>query len=112
MKPVVIGNAELYLGDCLEILPTLDRVDAVITDPPYGIESWNDRGNPKSYRRKFAANEWRGFDVKPTDGFLCGLVESFPQVIIFGCNHFGLPPTKQILVWDKGFRGLHFNDAE
>lgn len=35
MKPVIIGNATLYLGDCLEILPTLPKVDAVITDPPY-----------------------------------------------------------------------------
>jgi len=34
----VIGNAELYLGDCLEILPTLPKVDAVITDPPYGVD--------------------------------------------------------------------------
>jgi DNA modification methylase len=33
----VIGNATLYLGDCLEILPTLDKVDCVITDPPYGM---------------------------------------------------------------------------
>ena len=32
-----IGDATLYLGDCLEILPTLDKVDAVVTDPPYGI---------------------------------------------------------------------------
>ena len=32
---VIIGNATLYLGDCLEILPTLENVDAVITDPPY-----------------------------------------------------------------------------
>ena len=32
----VIGNATLYLGDCLEILPSLPKVDAVITDPPYG----------------------------------------------------------------------------
>ena len=31
----IIGNATLYLGDCLEILPTLEKVDAVITDPPY-----------------------------------------------------------------------------
>lgn len=36
-KKVVIGSAELYLGDCLEILPTLGRVDAVVTDPPYGV---------------------------------------------------------------------------
>lgn len=33
---VEIGNATLYLGDCMDILPTLDKVDAVITDPPYG----------------------------------------------------------------------------
>ena len=31
-----IGDCTLYHGDCLEILPTLGRVDAVITDPPYG----------------------------------------------------------------------------
>lgn len=37
MKCEVIGNATLYLGDCLEILPTLPKVDAVITDPPYGV---------------------------------------------------------------------------
>ncbi len=37
MTPVIIGNATLYLGDCREILPTLPRVDAVVTDPPYGI---------------------------------------------------------------------------
>jgi site-specific DNA-methyltransferase (adenine-specific) len=35
--PVQIGDATLYLGDCLEILPTLGKVDAVVTDPPYGI---------------------------------------------------------------------------
>ncbi len=32
-----IGDATLYLGDCLEILPTLGPVDAVVTDPPYGV---------------------------------------------------------------------------
>jgi DNA modification methylase len=34
MRKEIIGNATLYLGDCLEILPTLPKVDAVITDPP------------------------------------------------------------------------------
>jgi DNA modification methylase len=37
MNPVVIGNATLYCGDCRDILPTLEKVDAVITDPPYGV---------------------------------------------------------------------------
>lgn len=32
-----IGNAILYLGDCMDILPTLDKVDYVWTDPPYNV---------------------------------------------------------------------------
>ena len=36
--PTIIGNATLYLGDCLEILPDIRKqVDAVVSDPPYGI---------------------------------------------------------------------------
>jgi len=35
MKTVQIGNATLILGDCMDVLPTLPKVDAVITDPPY-----------------------------------------------------------------------------
>lgn len=30
----------IYHGDCLEILPELEPVDAVVTDPPYGMD-WN-----------------------------------------------------------------------
>ncbi len=41
-----IHDATLYLGDCREILPLLPKVDAVVTDPPYGIgfkyESYED----------------------------------------------------------------------
>ena len=37
MNPVQIGDCTLYQGDCLEILPTLPKVDAVVTDPPYGM---------------------------------------------------------------------------
>jgi DNA modification methylase len=36
-EPVIIGSARLYLGDCLDVLPTLPRVDAVITDPPFNV---------------------------------------------------------------------------
>jgi DNA modification methylase len=50
-EKVTIGDATLYLGDCREILPTLDPVDSVITDPPYGVgfkyESHDDR--PEAY---------------------------------------------------------------
>lgn len=36
MKKIEIGNATLYLGDCLDILPNLEKVTAIVTDPPYG----------------------------------------------------------------------------
>lgn len=32
------GRVTLYLADCLDVLPTLGKVDAVITDPPYGCD--------------------------------------------------------------------------
>jgi site-specific DNA-methyltransferase (adenine-specific) len=35
VRKEVIGDCELYLGDCREVLPTLGRVDAVVSDPPY-----------------------------------------------------------------------------
>ena len=37
LKPVTIGDATLYLGDCAEVLPLLGEIDAVVTDPPYGV---------------------------------------------------------------------------
>jgi DNA modification methylase len=37
MQIETIGDATLYCADCMDVLPTLERVDAVITDPPYGI---------------------------------------------------------------------------
>ena len=36
-EKVIIGNAELYHGDCMEVLPGLADVGAIVTDPPYGI---------------------------------------------------------------------------
>ncbi len=47
MEKVIIGDATLYLGDCIDILPTLDKVDAIITDPPYGEST---HANAKSNR--------------------------------------------------------------
>ena len=34
---ILAEGVEIYCGDCREVLPTLGRVDAVVTDPPYGI---------------------------------------------------------------------------
>lgn len=47
--PVIIGNATMYFGDCMDVLPTLGKVDAVITDPPYSEKT---HANAKSNRGK------------------------------------------------------------
>ena len=51
---IEIGNATLYLGDCMDILPTLGKVDAVITDPPYSEKT---HSNAKSNRDKGHGNK-------------------------------------------------------
>ena len=53
-KEVVIGDCRLLLGDCLDILPTLGKVDAVVTDPPYGLKG-----------AETEKNEYRTFDDDP-----------------------------------------------
>ena len=51
----IIGNSELWLGDCLAVLPTLPKVDAVITDPPYGMtdSSWDKKLDIWAVLRRF-----------------------------------------------------------
>ena len=55
--PVIIGNATLYLGDCLEILPTLPKVDAVITDPPYSSGGMVRSDRMMSTRAKYQSSQ-------------------------------------------------------
>jgi site-specific DNA-methyltransferase (adenine-specific) len=66
---VEIGNATLYLGDCMDILPTLDKVDAVITDPPYSDATHN---NAKSNKSGFGAKaiDFKAIDFKAIDSLL------------------------------------------
>lgn len=85
-----IGNCRLILGDCLEVLPTLGPVDAVVTDPPYGIGAA--RGAHSNLRMVDKA-----WDDHPAD------LSQLPDVpsIIWGGNYFALPPSRCFLFWDK-----------
>jgi len=53
-----IGDCTLYLGDCLEILPMLGKVDACITDAPFGIADAPIQGQGRTGKRVGAVNTW------------------------------------------------------
>ena len=108
MKPVIIGGATLYLGDCMDILPTLDRVDAVVTDPPYGISA--NKQTLGSGKKKFE----RGADWDAFAPDVSWSVERASCFCIWGGNYFAdkLPPTNDWLVWHKKNDGLSFSEFE
>lgn len=104
----IIGNATLYLGDCRDILPRLGKVDAVVTDPPYGIGIT--RSNRLAVSRGMGGKSWD--DETPDRAMLEGLVALASQSIIWGGNYFNLTPTRCVLVWDKQNDGRDFADLE
>lgn len=114
---VEIGNATLYLGDCMDILPTLDKVDAVICDPPYGIgidrsmaaSSGSQSGGMMAKKGNYFASGW---DDAPMSLELAELIISKSETVIFwGGNYYGLPASQCWLVWDKRVNG-NFADCE
>lgn len=130
MKPVVIGNATLYLGDCMDVLPLLPRVDACITDPPYGINEA--AGKNRTRGSAAGANKWKGsrnttgvgvpstdfgapleWDSQPPSAdVIRSVIESADVSILFGGNYFELPPSPCWLVWDKLNGTTDFADCE
>lgn len=120
MRVEKIGLATLYLGDCREILPTLGKVDAVVTDPPYGIDygaklkgKGDGYGNSdKNGWRDYGAPDW---DKERPKKEVFDLIRACSkEQIIWGGNYFAdlLPPTMRWLVWDKGQRNFSLADVE
>ena len=110
-----IGDAVLYLGDCLDVMPGLGKVDAVVTDPPYGINYIRGAGGKNSiHTRKEQRHgapiigDDRRFDPMPFLQWPC---------LLFGADHYlgNLPNDGVLHVWDKHCgRGSNddFSDAE
>jgi site-specific DNA-methyltransferase (adenine-specific)/modification methylase len=95
-----IGDATLYLGDCLDVLPALRKADAVVTDPPYGIGFTF--GKKKTAKLAHLANKRanqpiygddRPFDPSPWLRWPC---------ILWGANHYAERlPHGRWLAWNK-----------
>ena len=91
---VIIGHATLYHGDCRDILPSLPKVDLVLTDPPYGIGI---AANP--VRQMHEKLDWDA--APPNLETILKCVDAGETSIVWGGNYFGLPAAQCFLVWDK-----------
>lgn len=118
----IIGDCRLILGDCLEVMPLLPRVDAVVTDPPYGIG--RDRGFGLGgnagwggfYARREGVKRYAGdWDKdRPNEAAFSMMLDAAQQHIIWGGQFFAdvLPPQGKWLWWDKCQTMPSYGDGE
>lgn len=105
----VIGQCELYLGDCMEVMPTLERVDAVVTDPPYGL------GKKMQGGTWGAKDEMSGFlqwDLEAKQEWIDEILKKSVPTIIWGGNYFDVPSARCWLLWSKINAVPTMSDAE
>ena len=121
MDKEIIGSATLYMGDCLDVLPTLTGVDAVVTDPPYSSGGFNEAGK-SSGSIGTRGSETIANDNLSTRGYLRLMRQVFQAVPsadeayvftdwrmwinAFDAVEDGGFRVRNMLVWDKGHAGM------
>jgi DNA modification methylase len=111
-----IGNATLYCGDCLEILPALGNVDAVVTDPLYLMGSASTRApagrsrsrigdwsNAAIFYTAWMTHAW-GKLAENGSMWVCGNWRGFPTYQI-ALDNLGAP-LSSVVIWDKEWIGV------
>jgi site-specific DNA-methyltransferase (adenine-specific) len=107
MKPYFQDkDVTIYHGDCRDILPSLPKVDLMLTDPPYGINFVEN-----SNRMQVLGYSGIQGDNETID--LTFLLRYSDNQIIFGGNYFNLPISSGWIIWDKqDGKQIDFGDAE
>jgi DNA modification methylase len=107
--------ATIYHGDCREVLPLLEPVDLVLTDPPYGIgkaAGANKSRGKLAVAKDYGCADWDNERVA-TDLILLALGLASGS-IIWGGNYYSdiLKPGPGWLIWDKENGLTDFADCE
>jgi len=111
-EKVIIGNATLYCGDCRDVLPTLPKVDAVITDPPYGIGVGLAENNKNGKYGKQTGELHQSIDwdsEAPSIDLLELICSKGENLICWGGNYFAdrMPAARGWIIWDKMNDNFH-----
>jgi DNA modification methylase len=113
LRVETIGDATLYLGDAAMVLPALQPVDALVTDPPYGIGEAAGKNASRSNLAvavDYGVDTWD--DVPAPQWLIDQAVAKAKHAVIFGGNYYRLPPSSCWLIWDKENGDNDFADCE
>ena len=116
MGELSVKDFELIHGDCRDIFPLFDdqSVDAVITDPPYGIKESRKNNSSRgvlAIAKEYTIESW---DDCRADWAILDILRVAKNQVIFGGNYYAdiLPPSSSWIVWDKKNGSNDFADCE
>jgi len=92
------ASITIYCGDCREILPSLEKVDLLLTDPPYGIGYAAGESTQRGIQKH---DKVAGDDSQFDASFM---IDSADDAICFGCNHYAHSIPQRVgqwYCWDK-----------
>lgn len=94
-RKVEIGPHTLYCGDCIEVMATLGPVDAVVTDPPYGMAF---KSNHRSKKHAEIAND-TGVEMLI---WACRIEPAHSKYVFCRWDNLkDIPPPRSLVTWVK-----------
>lgn len=96
VKEERIGDCRLILGDCQQVIPMIGKVDAIVTDPPYGLGkrmqggTWGAKDHDSGFLR---------WDLETPDWLVTAIGDT--PSIVWGGNYLPFPPSRCWLIWNK-----------
>jgi site-specific DNA-methyltransferase (adenine-specific)/modification methylase len=95
------GEVRLIQADCRDVLPTLGKVDAVVTDPPYGLGNLWGVGGCGAWPLRDRDMQSGAWDKTTCEEAVTTARKISENSVIWGGNYYELPPARGWLIWDK-----------
>ena len=90
------GQRTIYNADCRDILPHLEPVDLILTDPPYVLGKKMNGGSWGA-----TAEISMSWDKDRPNDIIKELLKLAPKIVIWGGNYYSLEPSRGWLSWFK-----------